>query len=460
VGRQRQAQDPGGAGIGDVDAALAVEHDHAGAQVVEDGLQPRAGAFELAHAALHLLARLAELIGHLRKGARELAQLVAGRRHRLHAQIAGRHLLHAFGQQGEQLGQAAAEQRGQQHRKKHRQHRGQRERADVQAAQAVARQRALLELAVRRLHLQRIGHQLGRQRRHQQQITLLLAGQRNPRARQPRQHAQPRRRPAAGGGGFIVETFETGGKAGRARLPQHRRRRPLRRHHAGAGAHRDLHLAGCAHQCRVARAEVVAGFFQRRGVEAGTEVAQALGGAGCLFAGIGRQAIQRLAAQAQAGAERGFHPRIEPGFDVARDELVAHRVDDDARHHRHQREHAHQLEQQPAAELAPPQPDRQPRTGDHDHQRQQHRHAHVEPVHPHPPPLVDARRLHRQRDHEREHQHDAEHRHQRDGPGPAGGFGHGLTPPPSCARIRAPTRSMRPRSTASAAAVARCPAGS
>ena len=61
VGRQRQAQDARRPRVHGVDAAVAVEHDHAGRQVVEDGLQVGARAFELGHAALHQRARLGQL---------------------------------------------------------------------------------------------------------------------------------------------------------------------------------------------------------------------------------------------------------------------------------------------------------------------------------------------------------------------------------------------------------------
>ena len=93
VGRQRQPQDARGAGVDGVDAALAVEHDHAGGQVVEDGLQVGARALDLPHAALHQRARLGELLGHVGERARQAAELVARGEHRLGAEVAVRHLV-------------------------------------------------------------------------------------------------------------------------------------------------------------------------------------------------------------------------------------------------------------------------------------------------------------------------------------------------------------------------------
>ena len=99
VHRQRHAQDARGTRVDGVDVAFAVEHHHAGGQVVQDGLQPRARAFQLRHAALHRLARVGQLRRHVGEGPCQPAQLVARGEHRLAAQVAGGHLAHAVGQQ-------------------------------------------------------------------------------------------------------------------------------------------------------------------------------------------------------------------------------------------------------------------------------------------------------------------------------------------------------------------------
>ena len=148
------------------------------------------------------LARVGQLRRHVGEGARQPAELVARGEHRLAAQVAGGHLAHAVGQQQQRAHQLVAQQRRQQHRAEDRQHQRQRQRADVHAAQAAARQRALLVLAVGRLHRQRIGRQLPRHRLHRQQEAVLAGLERDlgvaaPAPARARARRGARRRPAA-----------------------------------------------------------------------------------------------------------------------------------------------------------------------------------------------------------------------------------------------------------------------
>ena len=86
-------------------------------------------------------------------------------------------------------------------------------------------------------------------------------------------------------------------------------------------------------------------------------------------AGLGRRgrstsasSVPRPRSRPASSAPSTLH--VEPGLDAARDELVAHGVDQHARHHADQREDAGQLEQQPAAELAAPHAQPQAHAGD------------------------------------------------------------------------------------------------
>ena len=75
---QRGAQHAFGAGVGAEQAQLAIERHHAGGEVVEDGLQVGARAIDLGHAVLHRLARVGQLLRHVREGAGQASQFVLG----------------------------------------------------------------------------------------------------------------------------------------------------------------------------------------------------------------------------------------------------------------------------------------------------------------------------------------------------------------------------------------------
>ena len=192
-GPRRQLEDAGRARVGGVDAAVAVEHDHAGGQVVQDGLQARARGLELGDAALDLGARVGDLLRHRREGACQPTELVGRGEHRARLQVAGGDLAHAIGQQQQRARDLVAQHDGQQHAAEDGQHKRQGQRAQVHAAQRLAREGALLVLAVGRLDGQRVGGQRARQRLHQPQEAALGRAQRDLVARHRGQDADARR---------------------------------------------------------------------------------------------------------------------------------------------------------------------------------------------------------------------------------------------------------------------------
>ena len=254
VRRERQAQDPRCARVDGLDGAAAIEHDHARGEVVEDGLQIGARAFHLDDAAMHQLARVGKLLGHVGERARQSAQLVVRREHGLRAEVAARHLLDALGQQQQRLRELVAERDGKQQRAEHREHQRQRQRADVHLAQARARQRALLVLAVGAGHSQRRRDRLG-----DDEITLLLA-EREVAARNERNCAHPRR--GAGGRGVFVEAVGLADDALRLRLAQQRKREPLGHQARGGRAGREQALAGAADHADLLCRELLAQALQ------------------------------------------------------------------------------------------------------------------------------------------------------------------------------------------------------
>ena len=127
-------------GVHGVDASLAVEHDHASGQVVEDGLQIGTCPFDLRHTALHQRACLGELFGHVGERARQPAQLITRVEHLLGPQVALRNLPHTVGQHQQRLGDLIRQRQGQQQRTEHRKNQCQRQRADVHLAQTLAGQ--------------------------------------------------------------------------------------------------------------------------------------------------------------------------------------------------------------------------------------------------------------------------------------------------------------------------------
>ncbi len=297
-----------------------------------------------------------------------------------------------------------------------------RERADVHAAQAVARERALLVLAVGSLHRQRIGGQRRRQQLPHHQVALLLA-EREVAARDERQRADAGIAGGCGTGVF-VQAFELTDHAAQPRLAHHRGRRAVG-HETDAAAGRHQGLAGGADDGDVLRRELFAQALQRQRLRGARGFAEFLRGQPGAPGQFVDQRVERAAAQIEAGIECGLHLHVEPALDAARHELVAHQVDQHTRHHAHQRKDRGQLEQQAAAELAAPNPQRKAHGRHADHQHQQGRDGDVDPEQPDVVPLVQRRAVGGHRQQEREHQARPCHRHQGDDPGPARGFGHG-----------------------------------
>ena len=436
--RQWLAQDARGARVHRIDRALAVEHDHSGAQRIEDGLQARARAFELRHAAPDLLARIGKLFGHAREGARQAAELVARREHRLGFQVALGDLAHAIGQHHQRARDLVAQDRRHQHRAEHRQHERQRQRADVHATQAFLGDRAALVLAVGVLHRQRIGHQLRRHRAHHVQEALLACRDADLVARDRHQRAHAHRWACTAGGRLVVQPLELARRAGGARLAQQLRCRPRRRDRARLRARLRQHLAAGAEQHHVARIDLLAHALQReRPDRLARRLRQALRRQLGVGHQIGAQGLERAAAQRQTGIERAGHLRIEPGLDAARHELHGHGVDQHAGDHAHHRKDASELDQQLAAELAAAQPQPQACGCDRDHQQQRRRDHEVDPEQPDEVALEQVA-LAGQRQHEGDHQAGADQRQQRDREGPAQRFAHGV--PVSGAPPRWPAR--------------------
>ncbi len=395
----------------------AVEHDHAGGQAVEDGLQMRARALQLRHAALHFFARMAELLGHVGKAARQAADLVARGAHRFGREVARRDLLDALGQQQQRPRQLRAEHRGQQHRAEHGQHQRERQRAEVHAAQAVARQRALLVLAVGALHRQRIAGHGRRDRLHDEQEAV-FAAEGEVGGRQARDRAHTR---ALHGVGhvLVVEAFDLADHALAARLAQQRRARPVGRDHGAAAGGGEQDLPAAADQHHLLRRQLLAHALQRQRRRRAARFGQAVGGGAGLAAEVGDQRVERAAAEVDAGVERVLHPRVEPDLDAARHELHAHGVDQHARHHADQRKDAGQLDQQQAAELALPRADRQPQRRQQDHQHQQRGHGDVQPQQRFDVALDEGAALAGQREHEQQHQADGDEGRRGHQPAPA-----------------------------------------
>jgi hypothetical protein len=178
VRRQRHAQDAGGARVGRLDAALLVQHDHAGGEVVQDGLQVGARRIHLAHALLDGRARVGQLLRHVGERPRQAAEFVLALQHRLGRQVAGRHFAHAGGQQQQRPRQLVAQQHGQKMAPNTDRNRL-RVSVPMYMRRSPARQRALLVFAVGLLHRDGVGHQRRR------------TGSASPAARAARPAAQP-----------------------------------------------------------------------------------------------------------------------------------------------------------------------------------------------------------------------------------------------------------------------------
>ena len=358
--------------------------------------------------------------------------------------------------------------------------RRQRERADVHAAQALARQRALLVLAVGLLHGERVGDQRRRQRLRDLQEARLGVEARSLAAGTSASARTLRRRRAAPGAGVSSRPFDVRDRAVGAHLAQLLRRGPL----------------GVELEARRRRRWPPAGRCRsrapRRWRRAGRACARAPGRrsrraprpAGCW-------PLRVLFARSSDSESSVARPRFRPAssapstltsnqLSIERDdELVGHDVDQHARHHADQREDRRQLDQQAAAELALAQPPQQPERDPADDQHQHHRDDHVDAEQPRVVALVERAVVGGLR--QQEHQHQADGRHQRradaDGPahgtraprracgGPAPPRGSVLTSPSPaaaarCARRRCSSRPGRPRRSGTAAAAARYRAGS
>ena len=163
----------------------------------------------------------------------------------------------------------------------------------------------------------------------------------------------------------------------------------------------------------------------------GTLASCALAGARLVRQVVG-QRVERGTAEVQAGIERALDLDVEPALDRAGDELVGHDVHQHAGHHADQREDGGQLDQQPAAELALPQPPQQPERDPSDDEHQHHRNHHVDAEQARVVALVEGAVVGGLR--QQEHQHEADRRDQRraSADGPAEG-------------TRAPRRRRRPR---------------
>ncbi len=493
VRQQRQAQDARRSRVDGIDPSLAVEDDHAGGQVVEDGLQVHARPLELGHAAVNQPARFRELLGHGCERPRQPAQLVARAEDRLARQVALGDLSHAFGQQQQRPRQLARQRNRQQQGTEDRQDQRQRQRADVHLAQPITGQCALLVFAVGRLHRQRIGGQQARQHLADIEVALLLR-QVEARARDVRQCPDPRwrgrgsrrlgalcgpvRQRRAGGGiaAVVVEPLELAHHALQPGLAQQGRRRTLRRQTLGrraAGAEQDLPTR--PDDRNLLQRQLLAQPLDRQRLQLAAALAEPLGSQSGLLRQVVDLLVDGCPTEVQPGLERALHPDVEPALDAARDELEADGVDQHPRHHADEREDRRQLEQQPTAEAAARHPQQQPHRGDADHQHQQRGNDDIDPEQPHIVALVDNPVVGCQRQQEDEHEGSAGHRDQRNDPGPSGGFGHrsglsddapaGLRPmggapclsrSGTTSRSADPNRPDRPGRSATDAAAGRC----
>ena len=198
----------------------------------------------------------------------------------------------------------------------------------------VARQRALLVLAVGRLHRQRVGRQRGRQRlRHQQEArprrrarsrrSGCSATARTRAASSPAAAARPRPAPRAGSTTRCARAWRSSCGGGRSGV------RPAER---AAGGDQRLAAAPPTSATSLAPRAARAGARAPAAAASARCSPSALGGqrASCCR-GRSTMRIERAAAEVEAGVERAFDLDVEPALDAARDELVAHGVDQHAR---------------------------------------------------------------------------------------------------------------------------------
>ncbi len=201
---------------------------------------------------------------------------------------------------------------GQQHGAEHRQEQAERERADVHAAQALARQRPLLVLAVGLLHRDARWPPASA-------AASAVACRKRGSASRPRlgcgTTASALMRALLRG----VPPGRPGLRPGEGPLGAHGaqllRRRPLgvelEARLPGAGDQ----LARCAPQHHVVAPQLVAHAFQHQAGRGVGRFGQLGGGGARLVGEVVGQRVQRRAAQVEAGVERAFHLHVEPALD-------------------------------------------------------------------------------------------------------------------------------------------------
>jgi hypothetical protein len=308
-----------------------------------------------------------------------------------------------------------AQRDGQQQRCKHGQDEDQRQRAQVHAAQADAFQRALLVLAVGRLHGQRVAEHAGRHALDDHQVALAQA---QAQLGVGQQHQRADLRAALQRRGLVLQALELAGRGAAAGLAQHAGARPVRRQVAGVATAFQQDLAVAADEGDRAGAELFAQPLQRQQLRR-AGVGKLVGRVAGAAAEVGHHGVQRAAAEVEAGLQRAGQAHVEPGLDAAVHELVGNRVDHQAGHHAHQRKDARQLEQQPAAEASAPHPHGQAHGRRQDDEGQHDGDADIDPVEPVVVALEEAAvRGGADDEHEGQHAGHAGQGHQRDDPAP------------------------------------------
>ena len=345
--------------------AFAIQHHDATAQVVQNRLQLGTRGIEFGHAAGQRLLRISQLLRHHRERTCQATQLVIHLIDLLRTQVALRHLLHALGQHQQGPRQLGRQHRCQQHGAKHRQDQRQRQRANEHARHAAACQRALLVFAVGILHHQRVLQQLLRQRLHHLQDPGLLqqaktTGAHHGVSDDAGMAAELLLQLLLGlrvgdiGIGRCLQAFDTGQYRLLLQLGKQfgRRRNRTCREQRTTGTGNAF--ATLRPQHHVLSILLLAQTFQLQVQVEHRRVLQLLAGGLGLDRCIVRHGVKHVAAQVQAGPERGFHLHVKPALDRTGHELVGHQVDQRPRHTSHQHKGRRQFQQQLAAETAAP----------------------------------------------------------------------------------------------------------
>ena len=347
------------------------------------------------------------MLRHVGKGAGQAAEFIATLQGELGRQIASGHLAHAVGQHQQRPHDLVAQQHRQQHGAKQREEQTQGERSYVHALQTFTRQRALLVLAVRLGHGQRVRDEcVGQRPRDQQKTRLALQVEAGVGYRGQSADA----RVVDGGRCRLFQAFHPGGRARAARIAKLLRARSRSTELELRLAGRGQRLARAGKQHHVDRAELVAQALQRQrggGVGYGGERG---GGNPRLGRKVGTQGFQRDTAQVQPGVQRALDLDVEPAFDGARDKLVRHHVDEHTRGEARERENRGQLEQQAAAKALAAQAHQQAHNDPDNHQQQQARHHHVEREQPRVIALVQLTVVGGLRQQEQQHKANRRHR--------------------------------------------------